>query len=145
MTLTHPVAPQANEKTGKHGPRLVNRAAPVPPPVGKGSYPSKEIYGPSTKRWQPVVLHHILSQLFLLFILLLFSSYISGEPFRAPFLPIRKHPSSVRPYGKSCSLTLNTDSLHPNTEGERTTQPGSDNILFVVFVVFLYILLILTK
>lgn len=66
---THLVTPQANEKTGKHGPRLVNRGAPVPPPVGKGSCPSKEIYGPSTKRWQPVVLRHILSQLFLLFIL----------------------------------------------------------------------------
>lgn len=100
---THLVIPQANEKTGKHGTRLVNRAAPVPPPVGKGSCPSKEIYGPSTKRWQPAVLHRILSQLLLLFILLLFSSYISGKPFRALFLPVRKHPSSVRPYGKSCS------------------------------------------
>lgn len=71
---------------------------PPDPPNGKGSCLSEEIYCPSAKSWKPVVLRHILGQLFDLFILLLFSSYVSGKPLRAPFLPIRKHPSFVRPH-----------------------------------------------
>lgn len=90
---------------------------------------TKTSWRPSIKRRMSLLLHRVLSQLFTVFIFIIIVNFMLclAKP------PGRKCPSFVFPLRpsvwRSCSLTLTTDSRYLTTEGEETTQPGSDNIL----------------
>lgn len=76
-----------------------------------------------------LLLHRVLSQLFTMFIFITIDNFMLC----LAKSPGRKCPSFMFPLRpsmwRSCSLTLTTDSRYLTTEGEETTQPGSDNIL----------------
>lgn len=105
------------------------RWSSISAPYRNGAHLIEEKICPSIKRRMSFPLHQVLSQLLTVFIFNVNILFCLAKP-----SPDRKCPSFVCPLtALSVEKLLShfaTDSLYLTTEGEETTQPGSDNILF---------------